>query len=58
MAGKSGIEKINLPEKLGDEWTQQEANDMRKILQKIASKFNELIAKADTQAQQIEDLGG
>lgn len=58
MAGKSGIEKINIPDKLGAQWTQQEAEAMHILLQKISSKFNELIAKSDDHETRIEDLGG
>lgn len=58
MAGSSGIEKITIPEKFGPRWTQEEADAMHVLLQKIATKFNELVSKADDHETRITDLGG
>ncbi len=58
MPGKSGIEKISLPEKPGDTWTAVEANQWRIVLKKIADKINQAITKLDDHEQRIEDLGG
>lgn len=58
MPGSSGIEKINIPEKLGDTWTPQEANQMLIVFKKIADKLNQEITKLDDHEQRITNLGG
>lgn len=58
MAGSSGIEKINIPEKFGNEWTQDDANRMHIIILKLVNKLNELISKGDDYETRITGLGG